>query len=913
MSSVSEDILMHYGVKRRSGRYPWGSGDSPFQRSGDFLNRVEELRKQKFSFTDENGKTWTGDNAIAKSMGLNSGEFRMAVGIATDDRRSIEVATYKDLKNKGFSNAEIARQMGKNESTIRSYADEEAERRMNAARNTADFLKKRLDEYEMIEIGAGVEHSLNVSAQKLDQAVYMLEMEGYERYGIGIPQPNNPGTQTTVTLLCRPGTKYSDAYNNLDKIGSVEDYISYDGGETFKPGFTYPASMDSKRLKIRYAEEGGTEKDGVIELRRGVKDLSLGNDLYSQVRILVDGTHYLKGMAVYSDDMPDGVDVIFNTNKKKGTPALGPKDNTVLKNIKNDPNNPFGSAIKEHGGQSWYDDGDGTQKLSLINKRASEGDWSDWKDKLPSQFLSKQNLSLINRQLGLAIADKEAEFNEIRSLTNPTVKKALLQSFAEDCDSAAVHLQAAALPRQKYHVILPVTSMKDNEVYAPNYEDGETVALIRYPHGGTFEIPILKVNNKQRDAQKMLGKTPSDAIGINSKVAERLSGADFDGDTVMVIPCNSSKSKVNIVSREQLKDLKGFDPKTEYPYREGMRVMKNTQTEMGKISNLITDMTIKGANDADLAKAVKHSMVVIDAEKHRLDYKRSEIENDIATLKKIYQGRIDENGKFKTGAATIVSRAKNEKSVPKRQGSPKIDPDTGDLIWKTADDLYYVDKKTGKTVMRTQKSTQMAETKDARTLSSGHPKEEAYANYANTMKDLARQARKEITKTGKIAYSSSAKATYQKEVDSLEAKVRVAEQNSPRERQAQIIANAAVKARKQDNPSMSKDELKKVGTQELNRARSIVGAKKERVKVSDREWEAIQAGAISETQLKKILSNSDMDVIREKATPRTYTTLSPAKTNKIQRMYDSGNYTIVEIAASVGVSSSTINKYLNNK
>ena len=30
-----EDVLMHYGIKRRSGRYPYGSGDSPYQHSGD--------------------------------------------------------------------------------------------------------------------------------------------------------------------------------------------------------------------------------------------------------------------------------------------------------------------------------------------------------------------------------------------------------------------------------------------------------------------------------------------------------------------------------------------------------------------------------------------------------------------------------------------------------------------------------------------------------------------------------------------------------------------------------------------------------------------------------------------------------------------------------------------------------------
>ena len=245
------------------------------------------------------------------------------------------------------------------------------------------------------------------------------------------------------------------------------------------------------------------------------------------------------------------------------------------------------------------------------------------------------------------------------------MKKTLLKSFADDCDSAAGHLQAAALPRQKYQVILPITSMKDNEVYAPNYKNGETVALIRFPHGGTFEIPILKVNNKQSEAKRTLGNA-LDAVGINSKVAERLSGADFDGDTVLVIPCNSSSSKVKITSTPQLKELENFDAKLDYAtikkgdtyYNDAgqpVKIMKNTQTEMGKISNLITDMTLKGATDSELARAVKHSMVVIDAEKHKLDYKQSEIDNGISALKKKYLGRYDED---------LVSRGSFYNNIP---------------------------------------------------------------------------------------------------------------------------------------------------------------------------------------------------------------------------------------------------------
>ena len=895
--------LMHRGMPGRSGRYPHGSGENPHQHCGDFIARVEKLKAQGLSETE-----------IAKAMGLTTTQYRVQKSLAKDEQRALLVDTAKGLRAKGYSLNEIAAKMGfKNDSSVRSLLNESSEARMNEAKKTAEFLKQRVDEKGMIDVGKGVERELGISKEKMKQALYMLELEGYPTYGGGIPQATNPGKQTNVQVLCVPGTEHKEIYN-FDKVASVVDYTSHDDGQTFDK-FVYPKSMDSSRLQIRYAEDGGIKKDGLIELRRGVEDLSLGNSHYAQVRILVDDNKYIKGMAVYSDNMPDGVDVVFNTNKSKDVAKLD-----VLKDIKSDPDNPFGSLIKA-GGQSYYTDKDGNKQLSLINKRAEEGDWGSWGDKLPSQFLGKQSLDLAKKQLGLTIADKQAEYDEICSLTNPTVKKALLSSFADDCDAAAVHLKAAALPRQKYQVIIPVTSMKDTEVYAPNYKDGEKVALIRYPHGGTFEIPILTVNNKQSAAKKMLGTTPIDAVGINSKVAERLSGADFDGDTVMVIPTGRG---VKITSTPALEGLKDFDPKMEYgtvkksdgyynSKGQKIKVMNNTQNEMGKVSNLITDMTLIGADQEELARAVKHSMVVIDAEKHKLDYKTSEKENGIAALKKKYQGTYDENGRYHEGAATLLSRAKSETPVLKRKGSPQIDPKTGKVSYKEVREEY-VDAKTGKTMLRTQKSTKMAETDDARTLISdaNTAMEREYAQYANKMKALGNQARKEMLSTGRIQYSTTAKQAYQREVDSLSSKLNVALKNAPRERKAQLIANSQVKAKQQDNPDMTKSEIKKAKQQALTAARASVGAKNTNITITDREWEAIQAGAISESKLAQIINKADIDEVRKRATPRTTTTLSAAKISRMSAMRASG-YTTAEIAEQMGVSSSTVSKYLNGK
>ena len=969
MNSVAEEILsylgiaddpelLHYGTPRHSGRYPWGSGDNGYQRTADFLGRVEKLRKEGFTFTDDKGKTWYGDTAIAKSMGLSTTQFRTELGLASDARRSLQVSQAKSLKSDGKGATEIGRIMGLSESTVRSLLNESSEARTNQAKATAEILRKHIEEKGIIDIGPGVEKTLGVSREKLNQAVHILEMEGARTFTGGIPQATNQGKQINTKVLLPPGVQPKDFYaftKGEVNIASIDDYISYDNGQSFKKAFEYPSSLDSKRLLVRHIDDVGPDgvrsgdKDGIVEIRRGVKDLSLGESRYAQVRIMVDGTHYIKGMALYSDNMPDGVDVVFNTSKPADMPIMGPKSNSVLKPIKSDPENPFGSRIKEHGGQYYYDDPNGKyideitgkkQSLSPINKRADEGDWEEWANKVPSQFLSKQPLSLAKKQLDLAAADKIAEYDEICSLTNPTVKKALLQSFSEDCDAAAVHLQAAALPRQKYQVIIPVNSLSEKEVYAPNFEDGEKVALIRYPHGGTFEIPVLTVNNKHKAAKSLLGNA-EDAVGINSKVAQQLSGADFDGDTVMVIPTagNGKNLKVKISSSPPLKELKDFDPHVEYGGKPDgtFKRMRNTQNEMGKISNLITDMTLKGASQEELARAVKHSMVVIDAEKHGLDYKQSEADNGIAALRKLYQAHDDDDGYG--GASTIISRAKSQQTVDKRQGQGKIntrydkrgnenpwyDPNRpeGALIYETADDLYYTVTKTNKrtgevtteTRKRTQRSTKMAETDDAYTLVSKDkfPMEMLYADYANKMKALGNDARKEILATGKIEYSAAAKKTYAKEVKSLMDQLDLAEMNAPKERQAQLIANAKVNAKKQSNPGMTKEEIKKASQQALTEARSMVGAKRVNITISDREWEAIQAGAISENKLSSILKNTDKDNLRKLATPRSNgTTLSAAQINRIKAMVAAGHST-TQIAEQFNISASAVSKYAKER
>lgn len=904
----SNNYLAHVGTPHQgniphSGRYEYGSGENAFQRD-DFRRGVLRMRKEGLT-----------EDEIRNAYKMTTTEYRKLISITKSQERIANIERATALKEKGYSQTKIGEIMGVNESVVRSWLQTSAKERATRTNRVSEVLKANVDSGKYLDVGAGtekyidlgVDQKLGISNTRLNTAVKQLVDTGeYERKKIQVAQINNPNQKTTVTLLVPKGTPTTEIYEHLEKIGNVQEFSS-DGAVTtqiLRP----PVSVDSSRIYIRYGDQGGKDRDGTIELRRNVPDLTMGNASYAQTRIAVDNAYYLKGMAFYKDDIPDGYDIVYNTNKPTGTPAE--KVFKPFKKLKDangneyvDPTNPFGAAIKEKG-QTEYTDADGKTRLSAVNKIKEESDWEHYSKTLASQFLAKQPKKLIETQLNLTYADKLAEYDEIMSISNPTIRKKLLLSFADGCDSAAVELKATALPRQSSKVILPITTLKDNEVYAPTYEDGETVALIRYPHGGLFEIPILKVNNKNKEGNSTIGNDAVDAIGINSKVAERLSGADFDGDTVTVIPCNSYNSNVRIMNEDPLPGLKDFDPKEKYPYVEGMKVMSKglTQTEMGKISNLITDMTALGADKTELAQAVRHSMVVIDAEKHKLNYQQSYVDNHIAELNKKYHGGV------RKGAATLLSRASSQEFVSLRKLNYDIDKKTGEKIWTEAPEYYY---KNGKLVERKLKSTRMAETTDARTLMSKAQtvQEQLYAQYANNVKGLANQARLSYLNTPNTKRDPEAAKTYANEVTSLTAKLNIAQSNAPRERQAQIIARIKLNKILKDNPDMAPEDTKKIRTRYINEARTVVGAKKKAVDVTDKEWEAIQAGAISQAKLSAIISNMKDEDLKKRAMPKQTTTLSSAEQNRIAALKASG-YTIKEIADALGRSTSTISKYI---
>ena len=235
-------------------------------------------------------------------------------------------------------------------------------------------------------------------------------------------------------------------------------------------------------------------------------------------------------------------------------------------------------------------------------------------------------------------------------------------------------------------------------------------------------------------------------------------------------------------------------------------------------------------------------------------------------------------------------------------------------------EVYFTNKKgdiTYRTKARTIDSTKMAETTDAMSLVSPirHPMELLYADYANHMKSMANNARIEKIKTGKLQYNPNAAKIYAKEVADLNVKLDNAMKNSVKERTATRLATAAINKKKELNPDLRGEDLRKVSQREMVKQRQIVGAipRKDRaINITDREWEAIQAGAISDKKLTDILNNSDPDVLRERAMPKSSKLLNSAQISRIKAMRNS-NFTITQIAEKMNVSPATISKYLKGE
>lgn len=906
-SDGSEDFdsfFAHIGVKTKSGRYPWGSGEDPYQRLRDYQGKNARLKREL-----------NGDMAaVAKAMGFDSqSDYRKHTSMVTKEKRDIAIDRANVLKKRNWSNVAIAEELGVSKETVAKYLKPREDMVVTARDKALQALKQQVDTRGWIDVSKGTESAMGISPTMKSTVLYELQKRhGYEIVKVKEPQAN--GNETWVNVLVPPGTEWNEVRQNKHLIkpflNSIDDF-DRDNPLGIKP----PIGIDPKRVEINWRDTGGHLEDGVVYVRPGAKDLDMGTNQYAQVRIQVGDNHYIKGMAVLKDDLPKGIDLMVNTDKAKMDNKLDAlkKLNTIPATGEVDKENPFGSVIKRQDGA-----------LNIVNE---DEDWEKWAKKLSSQFLSKQSLPLAKTQLELTRTKKNEELEEILSLTNPVVRKHMLASFADSADAASEHLKAVMLPGQKTHVLLPLTTVKPEEVYAPNYENGTSVVLIRYPHGGTFELPRLTVNNKNKQGDELIGRNADTAIGIHPDVATQLSGADFDGDTVMLVPDNQGRVKAD----RAWEDLTSFDTKLDYgptadqkaaidryletgegklPYK--IMSEKNTNTEMGKASNLLSDMQLQGASKEEVIKAVKHSMVVIDAAKHKLDYSRSYKENGIAQLKKQYQ---------KGGASTLITRSRAETRIPKQEpsrhqdveGGP-INPKTGELQFTPTGEMKSKKNKvTGEWEKTdeplTMRVTQMSTVKDAHELSSGTAMEDLYADHANEMKSLGNKARRIMVNTPDYPVNNAAKAEYAQEISELKAAVTKAQANAPRERHAQRVAQHMVDIKVAENPGLDKSDIKKIRQQSLKAARKKTNAEKDRIVPTERQWEAIQSGAVSASLLREILANGDTDAIVELAMPKESKGITAAQESRIRALKAAGR-TNAEIAEAVGVSASTVSKHL---
>ena len=161
-SSESDTELKHYGIKRRSGRYPWGSGEDGYQRGMDFYARYEALKKKGFS-----------DKDIARELGMldkdgnpSTGILRMERAYAKDLRNIYNIERARSLAEDGKGPTEIAKIMGvSRESTVRGWLDPGFEERTLKATNTAEFLQDMIYESEhgMIDVGKGAHIKLGLT------------------------------------------------------------------------------------------------------------------------------------------------------------------------------------------------------------------------------------------------------------------------------------------------------------------------------------------------------------------------------------------------------------------------------------------------------------------------------------------------------------------------------------------------------------------------------------------------------------------------------------------------------------------------------------------------------------------------------------------------------------------------------
>ena len=244
---ASDDIvdklnaLIHYGTPRHSGRYPWGSGENPYQRQKDFTSHVKALKQRGMSEVE-----------IAKAMDMSTGQLRAKLSNAKIEMRAAQKAELQRLIDKGYSVNAASKRMDIPESTCRTLLSESSQQRFDKQNATAQMLKDQVEAKGYLDVGKGTEQWLGVSSTKLGNCLDLLKEQGYSVRNVQITQIGT-GEKTTIKVLTKDDKTYKDIYDNMDKIRPVADvYLEDDKWRTVEP----PRSVSSDRIEINYTQNG---------------------------------------------------------------------------------------------------------------------------------------------------------------------------------------------------------------------------------------------------------------------------------------------------------------------------------------------------------------------------------------------------------------------------------------------------------------------------------------------------------------------------------------------------------------------------------------------------------------------------------------------------------------------------------
>lgn len=247
MSAVfdEDDYLEHYGTKRHSGRYEWGSGGNVPGHNRTLLQQIEELRRQGVPEKD-----------IADGFGLKTHEMRDLKTIENNRIRQERIAFAQTLRDKGTSHVAIGQRMGISEGSVRNLLKDGETEKAAILTNIANVIKTEVDSDggSLIDVGSGVEQHLNISENKLRAAVTMLRDQGYTLHNIKGEQPTT-GKQTNIKVLAGPGVTKAEIYRRKGEIRQPIRYFQEGGRTDF--GILPPLSISPDRVSINYAENSG--------------------------------------------------------------------------------------------------------------------------------------------------------------------------------------------------------------------------------------------------------------------------------------------------------------------------------------------------------------------------------------------------------------------------------------------------------------------------------------------------------------------------------------------------------------------------------------------------------------------------------------------------------------------------------